>query len=40
MQKTEELLASAEMEAEHARIQLDTCTMLAESLIGTLPLMQ
>lgn len=36
LQKSEEVLASAEKEAEHARIQLDTCKILAESLIGEL----
>ena len=35
LQKSEELLASAATEAEDARIQVDTCRMLAESLIGT-----
>ena len=34
VQKSEEVLASAEKEAEHTRIQLDTCKILAESLVG------
>ena len=39
LQKSEEVLASAERDAEHARIQLDTCKMLAESLVGKLYLL-
>lgn len=37
MQQSEEVLRSAEGEVEHAKVQLDTCKMLAESLTGTSP---